>query len=151
MTVRYNSYTGKLTVLYYSNGLRFDNFELAIHKLPKNACFVTRSVDNVLSSPGSIISSFLKLTPVADYLDVFDSLSGFDSEYPNHTSYFETTYQRQYNKYNGKIIRGIASNTNNNYIDRIGHYTNLAGKIVYDRYFGISCYFSYRYLAHASI
>ncbi|AOY76029.1 hypothetical protein [Clostridium formicaceticum] len=146
MIVSYDSYSDTLSVLYYGFGIEFKNYAVGINGLTDKAIFIDRSVNRAYKASGSIVRAAISVFGPADTIySVFENLFPYTDQSINNKVYFDSTYNAQYERYDGKIIRGVVATTENNYLSSSGHFINVAGTIRYSTSTGTSWFFGYQY------
>lgn len=152
MIVKYDSYLDTLSVLYYNWGLRLNNFGIGINGLTNNGIFISRSVNRTYESSGSIVRAAIAVfNPLDTIASVFEHLQPYENQDASNTRYFDPTYSQQYARYNGQVIRGVAANTENNFLTHVGHFINVAGTIKYNTSTGTSWQYGYTYNSNKDI
>lgn len=146
MIVEYNKYTDKLSVLYYNFGLSLTNTELAVNGLSNNAVFINRNVSGSYSSSGRTLRAAIALSSTLNTLaSAFEYASSYELQSTDVQRIFDGTYQEQFNRYQGNVIRGILVNSNSQILNRKGHYQNVTGDIVYNAGSSVSFLTGYKY------
>lgn len=147
MIVKYDSYTDILSVAYYGFGISFNNFEVGINGLTDKAVFINRRISSTYENKGSIIRAAISLiSPFETIYSTFEHLNPYETQKSEETVLFDKTYNSQYSRNNGKIVRGIVATSGNGYLNRSNHYINVIGEVqLYNRYDGTSWALGYRY------
>ncbi|KJU70399.1 hypothetical protein [Clostridium baratii] len=152
MIVNYNTLDDKLTVQYYGWGLDLNKFELGLNGLTNKAVFINRSVNKKTESGGSIAKAAICLSSTASTIsDVWTGIQPYTNQSINYTELFDQTYSAQYNRYNGKVIRGIAESSGTEYLNKPGHFLNVSGTMSYSVGTSTSWWNGYKYTCRTAI
>lgn len=151
MTVSYNRYTGILSV-HDRVGIWFDNYRVGMNGLKNKAVFIRRLVEEESSSGSNVVRAAISVfSPFVTLSNVFQNLREHTYQEKSYTQSFDGTYERQYNKYGGKVIRGIMSETLDRRLKYPGHKIGVSGRAIYKLSLGSYVYFGYTYRCYHSI
>lgn len=152
MIVDYNTLNDVLTVKYYGWGLALNKFELGLNGLTNKAIFINRSVNKKTESSGSIAKGAICLSSTASTIsDVWTGIQPYTNQSVNYTELFDQTYSAQYNRYNGKVVRGITESSGTEYLNRAGHFLNVSGTMSYSLGTSTSWWTGYKYTCTRAI
>lgn len=144
--VSYNPNTDILTLLYSDLGISFNNVKVGIGKLTNNAFFIDRTVSRRYVEEGNLVRAFVSLYPPADdILNVLEGLSWGTNQPATEVEYFESTYNNQMSRYEGKLVRGIVASSEENRLVLSDHLINVGGNLSYDPLSSFSWYWAYSY------
>lgn len=150
--VSYSEITDEVSVIYVQKGVELQDFIIAMNGLTNEAVFVRRVVDVYSSSSGSLVRATIALSPRAyQILTVFDNLQPYEDVMAGTIMEFESTYERQLQKYSGKIITGLAASTGNQKMRNVGHRIVLEGILRCKINLGTQWIFGYDYNAITDI
>lgn len=152
MIVKYDAYSDRLTVEYYGWGLSFNNFAVGTNGLTDQAVFIKRSVSRSYETSGSIVRAALAIYSPADTIvSVFEHLSPYENQNQHDIISYDPTYNLQFIRHNGRVIRGIAASSESNYLSRTGHQVYVGGEIRYNPNTGSSWMNGYSYIAYSNL
>ncbi|WP_349408372.1 hypothetical protein [Pseudalkalibacillus sp. SCS-8] len=124
----YDHYSHELSVVYYALGLEFKNIELAINKLNDKNVFIDRWVSGILEGSPSYVKGAMSLVPYASTAyGLWDNFTTKETHQLNTLKTFDNTYDKQYQRHNGEVIRGVLGDYSGYSMEDEGQYAILRG------------------------
>lgn len=147
LMLEYDHYSNDLSILYYDFGLTFDDYELVMNKLEDKNVFTSREIDGDMATSPDYARAAIALVPkLSTAYSIWDYITSKETQGLKNEKIFDSTYEKQAERYDGSVIRGINGDFSQYHLDREGHYALLKGQISYPTdYYTLE--FGYRYTA----
>jgi hypothetical protein len=130
LMLEYDQYTHELSVFFYDYGLDFQNLKLAANNLNDRNVFISNYTSGVLNNSPSYVKGLGALIPYwSTASSVWDGFSITQTQRLNTEYSYDNTYDKQYSRYNGSVIRGVQGNFSGYSMSREGQWAKVRGEI----------------------